>query len=70
VGSLAAQDDPPGALREVVQLRPRRLDRSQAQACGQHEDYVVAETPGPLMSHLSTSPCTLFVVIAFGIPVS
>jgi hypothetical protein len=45
-GRLAVQDDPPGALVEVVQLQPRRLDRSQAQACDQYEDRVVAGTRG------------------------
>ena len=47
-GRLAAQDDPPGAPIEVIQLRPRRLDRSQAQACDQHADRVFANTRGSL----------------------
>jgi hypothetical protein len=45
-GRLAAQDAPPGAPVEVVPPQPRRLDRSQAQACDQHEDRVVADTGG------------------------
>ncbi len=56
--------------------RPARQSRSSncsraasidggAQACDQHEDRVVADTRGSLMSQLSSSRCTSFAVIAF-----
>jgi hypothetical protein len=45
-GRLALQDDPPGAPVEVVQLQPRRLDRSQAQACDQRRGGAAAVALG------------------------
>jgi hypothetical protein len=64
------QDDPPGALVEVVQLsRAASIDRRPKRATSMR--IAQSRTPaGSLMSQLSSSHCTSFAVIAFGTLVS